>query len=93
MSDDKKQNRNIEDIYFKNNKLISMPKKEKAKYSILEYISNTYFKEGSYTEKEINEIIKTFYPDFALIRRYLVDYKFISREKDCTKYFKAENNN
>ena len=32
------------------------------------------------TEKELNEAIKEIYPDYSLIRRYLVDYKFLERD-------------
>ena len=33
-----------------------------------------------YTEKELNEKIKELYDDFATMRRYLVDYKFVIRD-------------
>ena len=33
-----------------------------------------------FTEKELNEAIKEIYPDYSLIRRYLVDYKFLERD-------------
>ena len=33
-----------------------------------------------FTEKELNEAIKDIYPDYSLIRRYLVDYKFLERD-------------
>ena len=34
----------------------------------------------TYTEKELNEKIKELYDDFATMRRYLVDYKFVIRD-------------
>ena len=33
-----------------------------------------------FTEKELNEEINEIYPDYSLIRRYLVDYKFLERD-------------
>ena len=33
-----------------------------------------------FTEKELNEAIKEIHPDYSLIRRYLVDYKFLDRD-------------
>ena len=64
--------------YFKNNKLMTIPKKEKNKIPVLQIVLEM-LKEKSleFTEKELNETIKEIYPDFSLIRRYLVDYKFL----------------
>ena len=67
--------------YFKNNKLITIPKKEKNKIPVLQIVLEM-LKERSFefTEKELNEAIKEIYPDYSLIRRYLVDYKFLERD-------------
>ena len=64
--------------YFKNNKLMMIPKKEKNKLLVLQIVLEM-LKEKSleFTEKELNEAIKEIYPDYSLIRRYLVDYKFL----------------
>lgn len=43
-----------------------------------------------YNEKEINELLKNVYPDFAILRRYLVDYKYLNRTQDCMTYFVNE---
>ena len=67
--------------YFKNNKLMMIPKKEKNKLLVLQIVLEM-LKEKSleFTEKELNEEIKEIYPDYSLIRRYLVDYKFLERD-------------
>ena len=67
--------------YFKNNKLMMIPKKEKNKLLVLQIVLEM-LKEKSLelTEKELNEAIKEIYPDYSLIRRYLVDYKFLERD-------------
>ncbi len=88
-----KSSKNIEDIYFKNNKLLNFPTKESNKYYIISYISERFIPNGYYTEKELNGILKTIYSDYVLIRRYLVDYKFINRTKDCTLYWKNTKEN
>lgn len=79
---------NIIDRYFKNNKLIVIPRKEKYKIEIFEIIigklkdtNQIYF-----SEKELNEIIASFYDDYALIRRYLVDYGYLTRDLYGTQY-------
>ena len=67
--------------YFKNDKLIMIPKKEKNKIPVLQIVLEM-LKEKSleFTEKELNEAIKEIYSDYSLIRRYLVDYKFLERD-------------
>ena len=78
----------VSKAYFKDNKLISFPSKENKKHKVIEYISNNFIPEGTYKEKEINEILKNIYDDYVLLRRYLVDYKFLNRTKDCRTYWK-----
>ena len=57
--------------YFKNDKLMMIPKKEKNKIPVLQIVLEM-LKEKSleFTEKELNEAI----------RRYLFDYKFLERD-------------
>lgn len=67
--------------YFKNDKLIMIPKKEKNKILVLQIVLEMLkAKSLEFTEKELNEAIKEIYPDYSLIRRYLVDYKFLERD-------------
>ena len=40
-----------------------------------------------YTEKELNNIIKKYIPNFAAIRRYFIEYGFMDRTKDCNQYW------
>ena len=67
--------------YFKNDKLMMIPKKEKNKIPVLQIVLEM-LKEKSleFTEKELNEAINEIYSDYSLIRRYLVDYKFLERD-------------
>ena len=67
--------------YFKEGKLMTIPKKEKNKIPVLQIVLEM-LKEKSleFTEKELNEAIKEIYSDYSLIRRYLVDYKFLERD-------------
>jgi len=78
--------------YFKDDKLIMIPKKQTVKLEIFSFFHNLFEENKSYTEQEINNIIKKYYDDYAIIRRYLVDYKFIARDqfgqvynKNCKK--------
>lgn len=67
--------------FFKNDKLMMIPKKEKNKLLILQIVLEMLkAKSLEFTEKELNEAIKEIYSDYSLIRRYLVDYKFLERD-------------
>ena len=67
--------------YFKNDKLMMIPKKEKNKLLVLQIVLEMLkAKSLEFTEKELNEAIKEIYSDYSLIRRYLVDYKFLDRD-------------
>lgn len=76
--------------YFKSGKdgeLDVFPSKEKRKLIVLENIVNHFNLERIYSEKEVNEILKPIYTDFAIIRRSLIDYDFMERNQDCTEYW------
>lgn len=67
--------------------------KEKNKLVVLRQIANRFEYNHIYSEKQVNEILKTVYPDFATIRRYLIEYGFMDRKKDCSQYWLKETAN
>ncbi|HEY5584410.1 MAG TPA: DUF2087 domain-containing protein [Ruminiclostridium sp.] len=64
--------------------------KEKNKLVVLKQIAKRFEFNNFYSEKQINEIIKTIYPDFATIRRYLIEYGFMERKTDGSQYWLKE---
>lgn len=62
--------------------------KEKKKVATLRRISDEFISGWQYSEKEINAILKEIYPDFATLRRYLVEYGHLARTADCRVYWK-----
>lgn len=76
--------------YFKKGiegELDTFPSKEKRKLIVLQNILKRFEPNRIYSEKEINEILKTIYNDFAIIRRSLIEYGFMGRSKDCAEYW------
>ena len=74
-----------------NLKVKSWPSKKDLKNEILNYIS-TKFEEGRfYTEKEVNMVIEDWHTfgDYFLLRRGLIDYKFLARTRDGSKYWEV----
>lgn len=68
------------------------PAKSDMKINICKYIS-TKFEDGRfYTEKEVNAIIEAWHTfgDYFMIRRGMIDYKFLSRTKNGASYWKED---
>ncbi len=63
------------------------PKKEKRKYILLCMLVHKFENNLTYKESEVNDVIRPVYDDFATVRRYLVDYKFLKRSDDCKSYW------
>ena len=68
-------------------KLKVFPSKEKRKIVVLTQIARQFEAGKRYTEKEVNQIIQEIYADYVTIRRFLVDYGFLERTRDCKEYW------
>jgi hypothetical protein len=56
---------------------------------ILDYLIQNFEFEHTYTEREVNAIIKRFNEDTAGLRRDLVDAGLLARESDGSKYWRV----
>lgn len=65
--------------------------KEKGKIVVLRHISKKFDPESTYSEKEVNEILKTVFADYVTLRRYLIEYGFMDRTHDCSSYWLKRN--
>ena len=68
--------------------LKAIPPKQKKKVVVLGRIAEELEPGRRYTEKEINEFLKTVNEDYVTLRRYLIEYGFMDRERDCSVYWK-----
>lgn len=75
--------------FFVNDKLIKIPKKQNSKLEVFKIIYNQ-LENKEYTEMEINEELKKYFDDYALLRRYMIDLKFLKRDKYGKKYCKVK---
>jgi hypothetical protein len=75
-------------------RVLGWPAKEKDKLRVLEYLATRFEPGRDYTEKEVNAVIAEhlhpFFKDFVTIRRALYDYQFLNRERDGSRYWRAE---
>jgi len=69
-------------------KLSRWPKQQKKIIAILNRVTEEIEFGVNYTEQELNKIIKDIYFDYILVRRYLVEYGFVSRKIDGSSYWK-----
>lgn len=69
-------------------KLRVFPAREGKRKELLPRFAALFEPKKEYTEKEVKKLIKTIYEDDATIRRYLVDYGYLKRTKDGSKYYK-----
>ncbi|MBN2540047.1 MAG: DUF2087 domain-containing protein [Bacilli bacterium] len=67
--------------------LREFPSKQKRKYLVLTHIIKVFDENTIYTEEEVNDLLINIFPDFVTLRRALIDFKFMEREKDCSKYW------
>jgi hypothetical protein len=67
--------------------LKEFPGKEKRKLAILTHLSRRFEPGVRYTEKQLTEILKIANDDYATLRRYLVEYGFLDRERDGSAYW------
>ena len=73
--------------YIRDGKIYVMPRKQKSKLEIFQFVySHLQQHAQEFTEPELNERIKEIYEDFATMRRYLVDYKFLIRDNYGKSY-------
>ena len=67
--------------FFREGRPLRMPTGEKRRLIVLEEFARRFEADRTYTEREVNEIIKVVYDDYTTIRRWLVDYVFLNRER------------
>lgn len=70
-----------------NEQLKSFPPKEKQRLVVLRAIANRFNSEKIYGEKEVNQILNDAFDDYVLLRRYLIEYGFLDRKADGSKYW------
>ena len=67
-----------------------IPSQTKKIKIILAYLIMAFEFDVHYSEREVNEILKKYNPDTAILRRYLVDYGYLARERDGSRYWRLD---
>lgn len=73
--------------FIKHGRLTQIPAQYKKRQIIMEEIVNDFEPDREYTEIEVNRILVEYHEDVAMLRRSLIDYKLMQREKG--KYWRV----
>jgi hypothetical protein len=63
-------------------RLRTIPTKHSKLLVVLDHLSQRFEPGQTYPEAEVNDILRRFHPDYAALRRYLVENGFLTRENN-----------
>lgn len=66
--------------YMKNGRIVAWPRTHERRAVLLDFLAQNFEPGVEYPEPRVNEILRAFHPDFAMLRRYLVDEGFMDRD-------------
>lgn len=84
-----KKKTNISAFLDVTGKITQLPVPNRTKVPVIDYLASKFENERIYNEKEVNEIINTWHTfgDYFILRRLLVDYRFLERTPNGEKYW------
>jgi DNA-binding transcriptional ArsR family regulator len=65
--------------FIHNGRLLAMPAAHGKRLVVLDYLAGMFEPGRRYPEPEVNELLARYHPDYAMLRRYLVDDGFLDR--------------
>ncbi len=76
--------------FFRDGMLQQMPAQYKKKLIVIEEFAKLFKADRKYSEQEVNELVRTMYDDHCLIRRMLVDHKYLSRQRNVYQILESQ---
>lgn len=67
--------------FFDGERLKSIPAQRKRRVIVLQYLVERFNPDQAYTEREVNDLLRPAHDDVATLRRELVDYGFMQRDR------------
>ena len=77
---DLRDDRVLRNFLTTDGRLHTIPTKHSKLLVVLDHIAQSFEPGQTYPEREVNAVIEQFHPDYAALRRYLVDNQFLTRE-------------
>jgi predicted transcriptional regulator len=78
--------------YTDNGYITQLPRSQVKLLIILDWLATKFERDVKYTEREVNDIVLKHHEDYASIRRDLVDFGYLRRERGGGKYWVAPEN-
>lgn len=75
------QARVLENFVDAEHRLVTIPAQRKKRLAILRWLVEDFQLGRQYSEAEVNRIVSRRHPDFATLRRYLVDEELMQRNR------------
>jgi hypothetical protein len=66
--------------FVHNGRLLAMPAARGKRLVVLDHLAGLFEPGRRYPEPVVNELLGRYHPDYAMLRRYLVDDGFLARE-------------
>jgi hypothetical protein len=67
-------------VFLRDGRIDAMPAKHSRRLQLLAEVAQAFEPGIRYPERQVNEVLGTLYPDYAALRRYLVDEEFLDRD-------------
>lgn len=74
--------------YVSNNHISEIPAKQDKFWALLRWVVLRFEAGRTYTEGDVNAILMALHPDYATLRRGLIDYRLLDRARDGSTYWR-----
>ncbi len=76
--------------FFRKGRLVTMPAKRKNALLVLRLVVGAFERDRAYTEQEANAIVLRYHEDHCILRRALVNERFLTRDATGSGYWRAD---
>lgn len=83
MKGEQEYRQKVLDSFFASGRLSALPSQQKKREIVLEHIAQSFEEGRRYGEKEVNQILMEFYDDFCTLRREMIGFGFMARDKEA----------
>jgi DNA-binding transcriptional ArsR family regulator len=80
--------RKVLQTFLDGDRIKELPSRHKKRLVVLKWLVNQFEVGARYSEPEMNERLQHYNPDYATLRRYLIDYGLMERERG--NYWRVE---
>lgn len=80
ISDDEAAASAVLRAFFRDGRLLRIPAHRSKRRAVLDHLARDFEPGLRYSEVEVNEKLSAYHPDYAALRRYMVEEDFLARE-------------